>query len=302
MTLLNRKSLLQRGWHTFLHEKWGYFFLLPSLVPFTLFFIVPLVKAVILSFNAAPLGKWKWGGLANYITVFHDHVFWVATKNTVIYTVVVVFGITAIALILSVLIFSLGNVWQGFFKGAFYLPSIVSSVVVILIWSWLFNPAFGLLNYLLSLVNLPPVVWLGNTHTALPSLMVMALSTGTGTGVILITAAMASIPTDLYDAARVDGAGGWNLFWKITLPLIQPVLLYLLVITTIDCFQIFTPMWMLTSGGPQQSTLSVAYLIYRTAFQSFKFGVAAAQSVFLFFFILVVSIIYFRMMGKEVSY
>jgi len=300
--LLNTKTLLQRGWRTFSREKWGYFFLLPSLVPFTLFFIIPLVKAVVLSFNAAPLGKWKWGGLANYIAVVHDPVFWVATKNTVIYTLVVVFGITVVALILSVLIFSLGNVWQGFFKAAFYLPSIVSSVVIILIWSWLFNPAFGLLNYLLSLVHLPLVVWLGDVHTALPSLMVMSLSTGAGTGVILITAAMAGIPTDLYDAARVDGAGGWNLFWKITFPLIQPVLLYLLVITTIDAFQIFTPMWMLTSGGPEHATISVAFLIYRTAFQSFKFGQASAMSVFLFFFILIVSILYFRMMGREVSY
>jgi len=106
----------------------------------------------------------------------------------------------------------------------------------------------------------------------------------------------------LYDAARIDGAGSWMLFWKITLPLIQPVLLYLLLISTIESMQIFTPMWMLTRGGPEHATISVAFLIYRTAFQSFKFGTAAAMSVILFFFLLIISIIYFRIMGKEIIF
>jgi len=282
--------------------RWGYFFILPSLLPFAIFFVLPLVRAVILSFSEWKPGQWDFIGLANYLSCLKDPVFWISMKNTAIYALIVVLLGTVISLLLSVLIFPLGLRMQSLFKGAFYLPTVISAVVVTMVWSWMYNPAYGLFNQLLLMMDMEPVVWLGSTKTAMPSLMAMALATGRGTGIILITASIASIPTELYDAAKIDGAGGWSLFSKITLPLIRPVLLYLLVISTLEAFQIFTPMWLLTRGGPQHSTISVAMLIYRTAFQSFQLGPAAAQSIILFFAVLGVSIVYFRMFGEEIEY
>ena len=292
---------LENSWKVLKKGRWGYFFLLPSLIPFSVFFILPLIRAVILSFSEVVPGHWNFVGITNYVGVFRDPVYWIAMKNTIIFAGVVVFGGLLIMLILSVLVFPLRVILQTLFKGAFYLPTVISIVVVTMMWTWLYNPAFGLLNYLLSLLNIEPVVWLGNVHIALAALIIMTLATGTGTGVILITASMGSISVELYDAARIDGAGNWTLFWKITMPLIRPVILYLLVISTIDCFQIFTPMWIMTRGGPQYATISVAFLVYRTAFQSFKLGSAAAQSIVLFFFILIISVIYFKLMGKEIE-
>jgi multiple sugar transport system permease protein len=293
---------LRGFWRKLVQSRWGYFFLLPSLVPFLVFFILPLVRAVRLSLSTWHPGEWEFVGLTNYIAVLRDPVFAIAMKNTAIYAAVIVLGGTAISLLLSILIFPLHPRLQALLKGAFYLPLVISAVVVTMVWAWMYNPAFGLFNHLLSQIGVDPVVWLGTTKTALPSLMLMALATSMGTGVIMITASMANIPTELYDAAELDGAGGWALLWNITLPLIRPVLLYLVLISTIAAFQIFTPMWLLTRGGPQHATISVAQLIYRTAFQSFKLGPAAAQSILLFFVILVVSVIYFRVLGEETEF
>jgi multiple sugar transport system permease protein len=289
-------------WRKIVQGRWGYFFLLPSLVPFMVFFVLPLLRAVRLSLSTWRPGEWEYVGLANYLAVLRDPVFAIAMKNTAIYAAVVVLGGTGIALLLSVLIFPLHPRWQALLKGAFYLPLVISAVVVTMVWAWLYNPAFGLFNHMLSLIGVDPVVWLGDTKTALPALMLMALATTLGTGVIMITASMANVPEELYDAAKIDGAGGWSLLRNITLPLIRPVLLYLILISTIAAFQIFTPMWLLTRGGPQHATISVAQLIYRTAFQSFKLGPAAAQSILLFFVILIVSVVYFRLLGEETEF
>ena len=295
-------TFLGEIWQRIFQSRWGYFFLLPSLVPFAVFFVLPLVRAVILSLSTWQPGEWEFVGLSNYSAVIQDPVFAIAMKNTAVYALVVVPGGTAISLLLSVLIFPLPPRLQALLKGTFYLPLVISAVVVTMVWAWLYNPAFGLFNHLLSLVNVDPVVWLGDTRTALPSLMLMTLATTQGTGVIMITASMANVPTELYDAAKLDGAGGWSLLTRITLPLIRPVLLYLVLISTIEAFQIFTPMWLLTRGGPQHATISVALLIYRTAFQSFKLGPAAAQSILLFFIILIASVIYFRMLGEKTEF
>jgi multiple sugar transport system permease protein len=282
--------------------RWGYFFLLPSLLPYAVFFVLPLARAVLLSLSNWQPGQWEFVGLAHYADALASPILWTAMRNTAVYTGVVVGAGTLISLALAALILPLRPSLQSFFKGAFYLPTVVSVVVVTTVWAWLYNPAYGLLNYLLGLAGQDPVVWLGDRNVALPALMLMALATGRGPGVIILTASMAGIPTDLYDAGRVDGAGGWALFRHITLPLIRPALLYLILISTLEAFQVFAPMWLLTNGGPQGATLSMALLIYRTAFASFQLGPAAAQSMILFVAILFFSILYFRVLGGQVEY
>jgi multiple sugar transport system permease protein len=291
-----------RARQTVWRGRWGYLFLLPSLLPYAVFFVWPLARAVLLSLSNWQPGQWEFVGLAHYADALASATLWAALQNTAVYALVTVALGTAISLALAALIFPLAPGLQSLFKGAFYLPTVISAVVVTVVWAWLYNPAYGLLNYLLSLLGLDPVVWLGDSRIALPALMLMALATGRGPGVIMITASMGSIPTDLYDAAKVDGAGGWGLFTGVTLPLIRPVLLYLILISTIEAFQVFTPMWLLTNGGPQGATLSVALLIYRTAFASFQLGPAAAQSIILFFVILLFSLFYFKVLGGEVEY
>lgn len=283
-------------------SKWGYFFVIPSLIPFIVFLIVPIFRSVILSFTLTTTKEREFGTLINYVTALNTPVFWTSLRNTTVYTIFLVVIGLVIALLLSVLIFPMNRGFQALFKGAFYLPTVISAVVVTMIWGWMYHPVYGLFNYLLSVFDLPTLVWLGNKDTALFSLILMAIATGPGTGVILITAGMASIPNEIYDAAKIDGAGGWTMFNRITLPLIKPVLLYLMVVMTTEAFQIFTPMYILTRGGPQYSTISIAMLIYRNAFQSYNLGLASAQSILLFVMVLLVTFVYFKIIGKDVNY
>jgi multiple sugar transport system permease protein len=277
-------------------------FLLPGLLVFLVFLALPLALAVFRSLEAGRPGFTEFVGLDNYVAVLANPTFWLAIRNTVVYAVVTVGLGIAISLALAVMIFPYGPRTQAVFKAAFYLPTVISAVVVTMIWAWLYNPPYGILNWFLSLFGAPPVAWLGTSATAMPALMAMSLATTRGVGVILITASMASIPGEIYDAASIDGAGRWTLFRRVTFPLIRPVVLYLLLISTIEASQVFTPMWVLTHGGPQNATTTVAFLIYRTGFLSFDLGTAAAQSMLLLALLLPVSFVYFRVLGRDVEY
>src|SRR5262249_40356129 len=151
---------------------------------------------------------------------------------------------------------------QLFFKSAYYLPGVTSAVVLALVWQYMFDPAYGLLNYLLSLAGRPGLQWLADYRTAPPSLIPIALVRGPGAAIIFTTAAMGSIPREAYEAARIDGAGWLTEFRSITLPLLRPTLLYLLVIATIGSFQVFTPVYVMTKGGPSYATNTLVYQIY----------------------------------------
>ncbi len=282
-------------------HAWSYAFLLPSLVLFGVFFVVPLLFAVERSLLVGRPGFTQFGGLENYRVVVSDPGFWRSIWNTTLYVIVTVGLGTGLSLLLAAAIFPLGSRSQAFMKGALYLPTVVSAVVVTMVWAWVYNPPFGVLNWILSLFGIPPVAWLGTAATALPSLMVMALATGRGLGVLLITAAMANIPTEIHEAARMDGAGRWAMFSRITFPLIKPVVFYLLVISTIEAASVLTPVWVLTRGGPGGATATIAFEIYRTAFSSFDLGAAAAQSMILLFLLLPVSYLYFRLLGRDVD-
>ncbi|HET6455061.1 MAG TPA: sugar ABC transporter permease, partial [Armatimonadota bacterium] len=194
---------------------------------------------------------------------------------------------------------------QNFYKGAFYLPGVVSAVVVAMIWLWMFDSAHGLLNYMLPTMTggvMKPISWLGDAHIALPSLMFMAVAGGGGGAVILYLAAMGGIPATLYEAARIDGANRWTEFWRITLPLLKPTTLYLAIMGTIGSFQVFTSIYMMTRGGPNYATTTVVYRIYETAFEFLKLGRASAMALILALIIVGVSIVQFKVLGTEVEY
>jgi len=268
------------------------------------FWVYPVLRSVMLGFADLNLrtGEANFVGLANFQASFASPLFWLALENTAEYTLVVVPIAMAFAVVLSVLIYRLASPWQTFFKSAYYLPGVTSVAVLALIWKWLFNPVIGLLNYLLTLVGVPAQQWLGSPYLALPSLMLMALVGGQGAGIVLLTAAMGSIPQELYDAARIDGAHGRAEFWHITLPLLRPTLLYLLIIATIGSLQLFGPVYLMTNGGPDHATTTIVYYIYDQAFQQFQFGYASAMALIFMVILVAISFAQYTALSGDVEY
>lgn len=283
---------------------WSYFFVAPSLVFLTIFWIYPVIRSIMLGFADLNLrtGQADFVGLANFASSFASPLFWIALRNTAIFTLVVVPIGLVVVVTLSVLIYRLPSAGQTFYKAAFYLPGVTSIAVLALIWKWLFNPVIGLLNYLLSQVGLPSQQWLGNPDLALPSLMLMALAGGHGAGIVLLTAAMGSIPPELYDAARIDGASGSAELLHITLPLLRPTLLYLLIIATIGSLQLFGPVYLMTSGGPDHATTTIVYYIYDQAFEQFQFGFASAMALIFMLILVVISFAQYQALSRDVEY
>lgn len=282
--------------------RWAYFFVAPHLVLYCVFFLLPVAWSMVLSL----LDYQWWGvefvGVANYVRVFADPVFWKAVVNTAYYTLGVVPLWLGKALIISALIFPFRKPLQTFFKAAFYLPHVTSAVILSMIWLWIYNPPFGLLNYLLAFLGVDPVAWLGNKLTAMPSLILMQVVMGGGSSIVLISAAMNGIPMYLYEAAELDGARSAQVFLRVTLPLLKPTLLYLVVTGTINSFQVFTNIYLMTRGGPQFSTTTIVYMIYDTAFKQFQFGPASAMAMVLFVITAVFALVQFRWLGQEVEY
>lgn len=285
-----------------LKARWAYFFILPNLLLYAVFFLLPVAWSMVLSF----LDYQWWGiefvGLANYTKVFKDPIFWKAVVNTAYYTLGVVPLWLGKALIISAMIFPFRKPLQTFFKAAFYLPHVTSAVILSMIWLWIYNPPFGLLNYVLSFFGIDPVAWLGNTLTAMPSLILMQVVMGGGSSIVLISAAMNGIPTYLYEAAELDGARPVQVFFRITLPLLKPTLLYLVVTGTINSFQVFTNIYLMTRGGPQFATTTIVYMIYDTAFKQFQFGPASAMAMVLFVITAIFALVQFKWLGQEVEY
>ena len=283
-------------------DRWGYAFIAPSFALFAVFFLVPVVWGGYLSLLDYQVFNKEWVGLQNYKEIAHDSVFWLSLRNTALYTLGLVPLWLGKALIISALIFPLAKPIQTFFKGAFYLPHVTSSVIISMVWLWIFNPPFGLLNYIMELLGFAPRAWLGDVRTALLSIILMQVVMGGGSSIVLITAAMGSIPYHLYEAAYLDGATKTQAFFKVTIPLLRPTILYLLVTGTISSFQVFTNVYLMTQGGPQFSTMTLVYLIYDTAFKQFRFGLASAQAVVLFAIVFALAIVQFRFLGQEVEY
>lgn len=283
-------------------DRWGYAFIAPSFALFAVFFLVPVVWGGYLSLLDYQVFNKEWVGLQNYREIARDSVFWLSLRNTALYTLGLVPLWLGKALVISALIFPLAKPIQTFFKGAFYLPHVTSSVIISMVWLWIFNPPFGLLNYIMELLGFAPHAWLGDVRTALLSIILMQVVMGGGSSIVLITAAMGSIPYHLYEAAYLDGATKTQAFFKVTIPLLRPTILYLLVTGTISSFQVFTNVYLMTQGGPQFSTMTLVYLIYDTAFKQLKFGLASAQAVVLFAIVFTLAIVQFKFLGQEVEY
>ncbi len=279
-------------------------FLLPALAVFAVFMLFPLCWVVALTFqeySIAGAGS-RWVGLENLRTVFSDEVFVRAAWNTLVYAAVVVPLNTLSALVVASLIYPLSERARSFFRGAYYLPGVASVVVIAMVWRWMFNENFGLLNAGLGFLGLPGVRWLTGPDVALWSVILTAVARPPGGPILIYLAALDAIPTSLYDAGRIDGAGAMKRWWHITVPLLRPTTLFLALTITIASFQVFAQVLILTDGGPGYATAVVVHRIYTAAIRDFDFGIAAAMSLILFFVILLVSLVQYRFFRSEVEY
>lgn len=271
----------------------GWTFALPWIVGFVVLTAIPMVASAAIAFTDwNVIQPMKWVGLKNIQQAVSDPLVWQSLKVTSIYAFIsvplqVVFGL-AIALLLNTNIRGL-----RFYRTIYFLPSVLSGVAVALLWRWVYASDFGLINSMLAEFGIRGPGWLGSADWALPSLIGMAMW-HVGGGMIVYLAGLQSVPTELYEAAAVDGANTWVRLRYITIPLISPVIFFQLVTGLIAALQIFTEPLVMTNGGPQNATLSMILYLYRNAFQFFKMGYASVLAWILFFYILALTLLVFR--------
>lgn len=279
----------------------GWAFASPWIIGFVLFTLGPMLASAGLAFM-----KWDmlssptFTGLANVQTALKDPLVWQSLRITTIYAVVTVPLNIVLGLGLAMLLNS-GIRGLRFYRTGYFLPSVLSGVAVALLWRWVFTNQFGLANLLLSYVGVASPNWLGEGAWALPSLMIMSIWS-VGGGMIIYLAGLQGIPTDFYDAAGVDGANWWQRLRHITLPLVTPALFFQLVIGLIQALQLFTQPYVLTQGGPYNSTLFIVLYLYQSAFQYFQMGYASVLAWILFFYILILTLLVFRSGDSWVHY
>ena len=299
LTARRSANPILRFWN---RHKWSYFFIAPSMLLFFVFIFIPMIQAFVFAFQKVDLRGSAWVGLDNFTNLAKSKLFWLTMQHTFVYAAFVVIAWITSSLLVASLLQPLPGRVQAFFRGAFYLPYVTSIVVISLVWIWILEPDYGLLNYLIRLMGLPKVLWLQNPNIALWSIVLSTVLVVPGTGVVLYSAAMGSVPPDYYEAAEVEGATALQKLWYITFPLLRPTTLYLMVIYTIAGFQIFERVYIMTGGGPINSTMTIVQLIYLTAFSDFNFGRASAQALVLFAIIVIFSVIQFKFLSSDVEY
>jgi multiple sugar transport system permease protein len=279
----------------------GYLFIAPVILGYLIWVAGPLIVAIWLSLNEWDmLRPATFVGLSNYQLMFQDDLFWKSLTVTFYFTLVSV----PLSLVISFAVALLVNVdvrGIALFRTLFYLPSIVPLVVNAVLWIWIFNSELGLLNGLLRSFGLSKVLWLQDSNWAMPALILMS-QWGIGGSMIIFLAGLQGIPQHLYEAAEIDGANYWQRFRYVTIPSMSPVIFFNLVIGLIGALQTFVPGYLMTQGGPQNSTLFYGLYIFRSAFRDFKMGYAASLSLVLFAIVLLLSIFVFRYLGRLVYY
>jgi ABC-type sugar transport system permease subunit len=281
-----------------------YLFLAPGLLLFGVFRVYPLLDGLRLSFTNARLGRiqYAWVGFANYERLLDDTRFHTSLWNTAFYTAASTLPILAIPLVLAIAL-NRGVSLTTFLRSAFFFPFTLSVVTVGLTWLWLLDPVVGPFNYYLRTLGVPARSWLADPTTAMWAIILTTVWWVAGYYLVIYLAGLQDIPRELYEAAAIDGAGGWRSFWSITLPLLRPVLLFVFVTHIIGSFQIFGQVFILTQGGPGDATRTVVQHLYETAFQNFfHFGSASAMAWVLFAIIVVFSSLQFRLLRGHTEY
>ncbi|MGI8905902.1 MAG: carbohydrate ABC transporter permease [Candidatus Sumerlaeaceae bacterium] len=291
-------------------QLWGIAFAAPNLVLFAAFVLLPMVGGLLLAFQDYQVGKGllhsPWVGLANFDDLFFNPVFsqdfYVALQNTVVITVFLVPINIAMALVLAALIFPLGGKAQAFYKAAFYLPGVVSAVVLAIVWQWMFTEHNGLINLALRSIGMDGVPWFSQRWTAVSTVILSSIPYAPGAGIILYLAALGRIPPELNESAEIDGASPLQRWRHVIFPLLKPTTLYLVVISTIESFKIFTPVYVMTRGRPANQSTSLVFEIYQNAFDAGEFGLASAEAVILLIITILFAMVQFRYLRSSDEY
>src|ERR671933_284162 len=280
----------------------GYLFILPSFVGFLVFLVIPILASLGLSlFEWELLLPPRFVGLQNFATLAQDPLFRAVLLNTAYYA----FGLVPLNIVLSLgLAVWLNTKLRGltFYRLAFFLPVVTVTVAVALVWKWMYQPEVGLINVALGWLHIPAPNWLGDTRWAMPALILMSLWKGFGYNMVLFLAGLQGIPGQIYEAALIDGAGAWQRFWRITLPLLSPTMFFAVVMTVISSFQVFDQAYVMTGGGPANATNTIVLYIFQNGFQFFRMGYASAIAWVLFAVIFIFTLLQMRLQGKWVQY
>lgn len=278
-------------------------YLLPTILGFVVFNIGPIIATFVLG-----LTKWdlltppQWVGLGNYQDMFFSKpLFWRVMRNTIEYTLLYV-PLSVILPLLLAVIMNQKLRGIGIFRSAFFLPAVVSTVAIGIVWLWLYHEEFGVFNYALRSVGLDKIPWLNSPRWAMPALVLMSVWKVLGYNMVIYLAGLQNIPQDYHDAAKIDGAVGWQRFVHITLPLVSPSTFFVLMISLINSFQVFEQTYILTQGGPAYSTLTLSFYIYKEGFQFMHMGYAAALATIMFIILMIFTFFHLRLQHRWVHY
>lgn len=277
----------------------GYMFISPQMLIFLIFLVYPIFEGIRLSMYQINYQTEKFVGLDNYVTLFSDPVFFKALFNTVIFVVCIVVLTVGFALFVASAVFDKNAKYVSFIRGSYYIPVMVSMVVMSMVWSFLLNPANGLISYLSTGMGLGNINLLGKTSTVLPVIIFVTFATNVGQAIILYIAAMIGVPKDLFEAAEVDGASRWQVILKILIPSVQSSTIYIAIINIIAVLKIFVVIQLLTGGGPNNASVTLMYYLYNNAFKYNQLGVASAVGVIMFLITLLLSVPQLRILIKE---
>ncbi|MCI0444924.1 sugar ABC transporter permease [bacterium] len=281
---------MQKSFH---ETRAAYAFIAPALSAISLFFLLPVLAGLLLSFTdfdiyaIGDIGNARFVGFRNYILLFQNARFWKALGNTFYFVIVGGTLSIAMSLFAAVLVSSRLTRFRSFFRTIYFAPVITTLVAVSVVWRYLYHARFGLLNYFLSFAGIDPIDWLGNLFWAMPAIIILAVWKNFGYNMIIFMAALQNIPEQLYESARIDGAGTWHQFWHITVPMLRPSSLFVGMTTMIGYFQLFAEPYVMTRGGPLDATLSIVLLMYQEGFRWWNLGYAAAIAFVLFVIILI---------------
>ena len=283
----------------------GLWFALPSVLLILVFFFGPVLYGLWLSFTDFDLyaigdpSTSRFVGLGNYGAILTHPEFWNALKVTLYYALVGAPVSVAVSLAAALLVDAQSTRFKPFFRAVYFAPVVTTLVAVAIVWRYLYQPQYGLVNALLHRFGVPTIDWLGDPHWALPAILVLAVWKNFGYNLLIFVAGLQGVPRELHEAAELDGANGWQRFWNVTLPELAPVFLFVSVTTIINYFQLFAEPYVMTQGGPLKSTTSLELLMYEQGFRWWRLGYAAALAFLLFGVILIVTMVQMRLQSQR---
>ncbi|MCA0294845.1 MAG: sugar ABC transporter permease [Actinobacteria bacterium] len=277
----------------------AWLFLCVPIVLFVVFLLVPIAWALYLSFtDYAVIGDTTWVGAANYVRMWTDPYFWIALRNTTVYTLLYV-PLGLVIALGTALLLNRDSAAARVFRTLFYIPVVSSTVATASIWFWLLNPQYGIFNVVLGWFGIDGPAWLYDSKWAMFAIVLMSVWAGFGANMIIFLGGLQGVSPDLKEAARLDGANAWQVFWHVTLPGVSKTTYLVATLLIIAAFQVFDQAYVLTKGGPGNSTLTLVYYIYNQGFGSLKMGYASAISFVLFLIILVFSLVNARVSNAK---